>query len=130
VKGVALLAGGLISAIGLMATAGLVLESGYVRIIFALVLLLAVPAFAADRLLPEGNEASARGLTSDVFAVSWLGLALLFAAGLQTPMANAFNREAERLETSGYTNLAWGARYLASPMEPLTGESAKGPEAE
>lgn len=117
VKAVALGVGGVTSFVGLMATAGLLSESGYIRVIFAVVLMLAVPAFTADRLLPDGNEASARGLTSDVFAIIWLGVALLFAAGLQNQMAGAFTTEAERLERAGYTTLARGARYLAAPTE-------------
>src|SRR4051812_33110056 len=55
----------------LMALVGSFTENGYARVIVALLVVLAVPLFIADRLLPA-DPTRARGLVSDVCAVTWM----------------------------------------------------------
>jgi serine protease Do len=96
-----------------MALIGGVAENGYVRFIGALVLVLGLPLFLADRLLPDHDPTRARGLVSDVLAVSWTLMAFVIAAALGGTTRPMLGREGDRLVKSGYPDLALGAYFLA-----------------
>lgn len=119
VKGLALVVGGALSLVCLMAMVGLVVESGWIRSIVAVLAMLVVPAVIVDRLLPEDAANGAKGLPTDVFALAWLGAGLLFSLGLQGAMRPALVTEAERLTHAGYTSLAKLA-YFAAGVTPVS----------
>lgn len=118
VKAIALLIGGALSLVSSMAVVGLVVESGWVRAIVAVLVLLIVPAVIVDRLLPENADAKSKGLPTDVFALLWLGLGLLFSVGLQSVMRPALVTEAERLTRAGHVRLA-AIAYFAAGVAPV-----------
>jgi len=119
VKALALGIGGALSLVCLMATVGLVVESGWIRSIVAVLALLIVPAVIVDRLLPEDAATEAKGLPTDVFALAWLGLGLLFTVALQGVTRPALVTEGERLTQAGYATLAKLA-YFAAGVTPVT----------
>jgi S1-C subfamily serine protease len=119
VKVLALLVGGALSLVSLMAVVGLVVESGWVRAIVAVLALLIVPAVIVDRLLPENATTEAKGLPTDVFALAWLGLGVLFSMGLQGVARPALVTEAERLTQAGHPRLA-GLAFFAAGVAPVS----------
>jgi hypothetical protein len=96
-----------------MAMIGGVTENGYVRFIGALVLVLGLPLFIADRLLPNHDPTKARGLVSDVLAVSWTLVTFVIAAALGGTTRPMLGREGDLLVKAGYPDLARGAFLLA-----------------
>jgi len=92
-----------------MALIGGVTENGYVRFLGALVLVLGLPLFIADRLLPNHDPTKARGLVSDVLAVSWTLATFVIAAALGGTTRPMLGREGDRLVKAGYPDLARGA---------------------
>ncbi len=126
VKGIALIVGLVGTLITLMATVGLFVANGWARLGVALVVAVAVPAFVADRLLPsDTKDEKAKGLTSDTFALFWMGIPLLFGV-----VANAVTRpwlttEGDRLRAANHGLLA-SAAYLLAGVAP---EGEVAPEA-
>jgi len=96
-----------------MAMIGGATENGYVRFLGALVLVLGVPLFIADRLLPNHDPTRARGLVSDVLAVSWTLTTFVIAAALGGTTRPMIGREGDRLVKAGYPDVARGAFLLA-----------------
>jgi S1-C subfamily serine protease len=96
-----------------MALIGGATENGYVRFLGALALVLGVPLFVADRLLPDHDPTRARGLVSDVLAVAWTLTAFVVAAALGGTTRPMLGREGDRLVKAGYPEVARGAFLLA-----------------
>jgi S1-C subfamily serine protease len=96
-----------------MALIGGVTENGYVRFFGALVLVLGLPLFIADRLLPNHDPTKARGLVSDVLAVSWTLATFVIAGALGGTTRPMLGREGDLLVKAGYPDLARGAFLLA-----------------
>ena len=96
-----------------MALIGGLTENGYVRAIGALALVLGLPLFLADRLLPDHDPRQARGLVSDALAVSWTLMAFVIAAALGGTTRPMLGREGDRLVKAGYPEVARGAYFLA-----------------
>jgi serine protease Do len=117
VKALAIVVGGLLTFVSLMAVVGVVSANGYVRVIAALILAIALPAFVADRLLPKNDTARARGLVSDVFALTLLGFAFLFCGIAQPLTRKLLVAEGDRLAASGFGALARVA-YLFGGVRP------------
>ncbi len=124
VKVLAMIVGLQATMIALMACIGRFTDSGWIRVIGALVIALAIPAVIADRLLPEDDPVRARGLPGDVFALSWLGFGLLFAVGLHGMTRSWLSDEGARLDRSGVRSVASVAYLLAGVERP---EPAKAP---
>jgi S1-C subfamily serine protease len=99
--------------LSVMAMIGGVTENGFARVIGAVVLVIGVPLFIADRLLPNHDPTRARGLVSDVLAVSWTLTAFVIAAALGGTTRPMLGREGDRLVKAGYPDLARGAYLLA-----------------
>jgi S1-C subfamily serine protease len=95
-----------------MALVGALTDNGYARVLGAAAVVLGVPLALADRLLPAHDPARARGLVSDVCAVSWMLVTCIFAAagGATRPL---LTREGDRLAASGHEEVARGAYFLA-----------------
>lgn len=107
-----------------MALVGALTESGYARVIGSLVVTLAVPLFIADRLLPEHDPTRARGLVSDVCAVTWTALAFLIAGVANGPTRPLLTREGDRLTSAGYGTLGGLAYVLAGVRAETSGSPA------
>ena len=96
-----------------MALIGAVTDNGYARLLGALLVMLAAPLFVADRLLPDHDPARARGLVSDVCAVTW-SLVVFVVAGLANGSTRPLlAREGDRLVSAGYGTMATVAYVLA-----------------
>lgn len=105
-KVIALVAGLAGSVVCLASLVGLVTENGWVRLGVALLVALIVPAVLTDRLLPKDESQRAPGLPSDVFALTWLAIPVVYAV-LLSPVTNAaLVREGDRLAAVGATSLA------------------------
>jgi len=118
VKAIALLVGLVATFVCLMALIGLVAASGWVRAPLAIVIAVALPALLADRLLPaDAKDEKAKGLTSDVFALTWLAVPLGVAVlghGFSGPW---LVQEGDRLTAAGQGLLA-STTYLLAGVDP------------
>ena len=119
VKALALLVGGPTAVLGLMALVGLVTDNIWARLGVALVVAVAAPLFLADRLLPKDDPSKGRGIPSDVFAVTWVGLGVVMLL-LAGPIVGA---EGQRLVNDGLPRI--GGVVFA-----LSGEIDYGDESE
>lgn len=131
VKAAAIALGLLGTLLSLMAVAGLMTDRLWLRLTLAIVVSLIVPLVIADRLLPSGDQRSARGLPTDVLAVVWLGCTLCFVALAAHGTRAMLAREGDRLLADGYPALAritwWMAAVrvnLPEPPAPLPAPSA------
>lgn len=124
VKVLAIIVGLAATMIALMACIGRFTSSGWIRVLGALVIALAVPAVIADRLLPEDDPVRARGLPGDVFALGWLGFGLLFAVGLHSMTRSWLSDEGARLDKAGVGSVARVAYLLAGAERPHPAKAA------
>lgn len=85
-----------------MALIGALTESGWVRLVGAAVVVLALPLFIADRLLPDHDPRRARGLVSDVCAVTWTAVVVIVTGLANGPTRPLLAREGDRLTRAGY----------------------------
>lgn len=125
IKLLAIVVGGVVTVICLMSVAGMLVANGWARLGIALVLAIGVPALIADRLLPE-DTTRARGLVSDVFAVSWLGIAFVFVGlgvGFTRPLLHT---EAGRLAGAGVDTLARVTFWIAGAPEAASASASSG----
>jgi len=106
-----------------MALIGALTDNGYARFFGALAAVLVLPLAIADRLLPEDGGKRARGLVSDVLAVSWMSAAFVIALGLGSKTRPLLVREGDRLMTSGHVTAAEGA-YLLAGVRVSTGAAS------
>lgn len=124
-KLIAILCGLVLSQICLMAIVGLLTDSGWARVLIALAVNLLVPLAFVDRLLPK-DVTKAKGLTTDVLALCWLGFPFLFAVVAQSFTGAALGREARRLNDVGFEWIAMltyaigGVRASADPIAEPT----------
>lgn len=131
-KLVAILCGLVLSQICLMAAVGLLTDSGWARVLIALAVNLLVPLAFVDRLLPK-DVTKAKGLTTDVLALCWLGFPFLFAVVAQSFTGAALGREGSRLNDVGFERIAkltyaiGGVRGLVDPVaDPTTSPVTSG----
>lgn len=113
-KTVAILGGLPLSLLALMALVGLATDNGWARLIVALVVAIGLPLFIVDRLLPDDNVTTARGVPTDTLALIWAGFALAFFGAGHVVTAKATAREADRLAAGSYHRLAKVGYYLAA----------------
>jgi hypothetical protein len=116
---VAILFGGFVSLVGLMSLVGLATDNFWVRFVAAVVVLIALPALVADRLLKRMNMGGGLGMVGDVFAISFLAIGLVFM-GTEVLSKGMFVREGDRYARSGSRVMARVAYFLggASPVFP------------
>lgn len=106
VKAIAMLVGLPATTLCLMSLVGLVTDNGWVRSIVALLVAIMLPAFIADRLLPDDAEERPKGLVSDVLAVTWMAIPVLVAVALNAFTRPALAAEGDRLRQSDMGVLA------------------------
>jgi hypothetical protein len=115
----AVLLGGFVTVVGLMAVVGLVTDSFFVRLLVGLVLAIGLPAFAADRLLKRTKLAGGLTMVADVFAIVLLLIALVFVS-VDVATKPLFIREGDRYARSGSTVTARIVYWIGgvSPVFP------------
>lgn len=119
VKGLAIAVGGLCTFVTFSSLVGVVTGNAWARAIGALLLTIAVPAFAADRALPKGDSKKARpGLVGDVIALVLLGIALLFVGIGQPVTRPLLVREGDRLAEDGH-EIPAHLVYLMGGVRPV-----------
>ncbi len=94
IRGVVLVLGFVTALLGLTATFGFATDNLTVRVLVALVLLVGLPLFLADKLLARLKAPSDRvGVALDVFGVLWVALAWLFVAAVPRVLINEGDRQ-------------------------------------
>jgi hypothetical protein len=96
-----------------MALVGGVTDNGYARVLGAAVVVVGLPLVIADRLLPAHDPTRARGLVSDVCAVTWMLAVFVCAGALGAKTRPLLLAEGDRLARAGYEDVARGAYLLA-----------------
>ena len=96
VKAIAILVGGFGTMVAFMSLVGIVSGNGYVRLVIAALLSIAIPAFLTDRLLPKEDPLRAIGLPTDVFALFYLGVTFLYVVLCHSGTQSLLVREADR----------------------------------
>jgi S1-C subfamily serine protease len=114
------------AAISGMALIGALTDNGWARVLGAALVLLAVPLFIADRLLPEHDPARARGLVSDVCAVTWTTVVFLVVGVAGGSTRQLLTREGDRLVAAGYENVGMFAYVLAGVKASIPAARAPG----
>lgn len=117
VKGVALLVGACTTLVCGMALFGSFVETGWIRVVGALVVMVVVPAAITDRLLPKDDPARGRGLPTDVFALTWLAVPVLVAVLFGSMTQAALEREGRRQAAAQHDWLARLAMALAGKTQ-------------
>lgn len=115
-KVLAILCGLVLSQICLMATVGLLTESGWIRVLAGLAVNLLVPLAFVDRILPSDPKKS-KGLATDALALIWMGFPFLFAVLGQGLTGPALGREASRLSQVGLDTTA-RLTYALAGIDP------------
>lgn len=100
--------------LALMSVMGLFTENLWARLAGALVVGIAVPAIVADRALPD-DVSKSRGTVSDVFAMVWMGFAVLFSVVAISFTDGMLRSESGRLVNDGWNNTSKLAAWLAGP---------------
>jgi S1-C subfamily serine protease len=108
-----------------MAIVGAFTENGWVRVVVALLVAVAVPAVVADRLLPSTPDAKSAGLTTDVFALFWVAFPALFAVVLGGATRGLLTKEADRHESAGNGSIARVVYLLAGVRAEATAAAAE-----
>lgn len=116
VKFVAIVVGLVCGLVAAMSMVGAVLENGWLRLLLGLIIILAPPLLLSDRLLPDDNTAQAPGLVSDVFALFWLALPMIWVFGLGATSKPLLAREGDRLAAADHPQMAELA-YLMAGVE-------------
>ena len=117
-RAIGILLGGFITLVGMMSIVGLVTDNFLARLIVGLVVVLGVPALAADRMLKR-SAGGGIAMVVDVFAIVLLGIALV-VAGVDVVSEPLLRREGDRYAKSGSIFMARVVYYLAgrSPIFP------------
>jgi len=109
---VGILFGGFVSVVGVMALVGLATDNFIARILVALVLVVGLPAFLADRLLKRTNMGGGLGMVADVFAIILLGIALVLVAA-ESITKGLLSHEGDIYARHGSTGMARVVYFLA-----------------
>jgi hypothetical protein len=128
VRVAAIVVGAVCTFVTLSSLVGLATANGWVHLAVALVLTVALPAFAVDRALPKpssdkkgdkkGSGKPPPGLAGDVAALVLLGIGLLFIGIGQPVTRPLLVREGDRYAEGGHEVLAH-AVYLLAGVRPV-----------
>lgn len=120
-RAVGILFGGFVTLVGLMSVVGLVTDMFWVRFGVAALLGLALPAFAADRVLKRTSMGGGLATVVDVFAIVLLAIAIAFV-GLEGMTRGILRDEADRYARSGSRGMARAVYFLAGVAPAFPGE--------
>mgnify|MGYP005855300599 CR=1 FL=1 len=121
-RAVGIALGGFVTLVALMGVVGFATDNFWVRLVVALVVVVGLPAFAADRLLKRTGMKGGLALVADVFAIVLLGFALVVVSA--EPLTKGiFVREGDRYARSGSRGMARFVYFLGGvapvfPEEP------------
>lgn len=124
VRGIAWLLGGFVSLVFLMAFVGKITDSFLVRFLVSLVLVIGLPALAADRLLKKAS--GGLGLVADVFAIVLLGISLI-VVGAEFATKDMLLKEGDRYARSGSRGMARVVYFIAGVNPVFPNEKAAVP---
>lgn len=128
VKTIAVVLGGALTLLSVMALLGRVTDNGWIRFLGGLVLTVGIPAFLVDRVLPKDDMTRVPGLASDVLAVALLGFPLVFVGVLHGSTRKMLLAEADRIESAGYHGVARAAYAIAGvDAQESSAETNAGP---
>lgn len=134
VKAITLAVGGLTTVLCLMSAIGHFTANGWVRVLGAVVLAVLVPAVITDRILPDDDPSRGKGVPTEVFALTWMGFAVVFVVALGSFTRGLLAKEGDRLASSGLSavgSIAWTLAGVRAPEkatpEPLASASASAP---
>ena len=125
---IACIIGGLpLTIVCLMAAVGAITGSGWDRLIGAVVVAFGLPLLLIDRLLPDDRD-RARGLPTDLLALFYVGIPLLFSGAAHGLTLRMLAVEGDRLHGSGWDRVGDVAYWLATvePAAPVKGDRKKG----
>lgn len=122
VRVLGLLLGGFVTLVGFMSLVGLLVDNGWVRFVGALVLGIALPAFAADRLLKRMGARGGLAMVADVFAIVLLAVAMAFV-GLDAFTRGMLTAEGDRHARSGSRTMARAVYYVAGVAPRFFGDT-------
>lgn len=133
VKVLSSLIGGPLALISLSALLGLFLSNLWLCLGIAAVVLIGIPLFIADRLLPDDDPKKGRGIPTEMLALTWLGTAATFIGLLGSFTGGLLHAEANRMSDQGLGFLAPLVHNLAGPVDEAVEEtpvdSAQAPDA-
>lgn len=118
-----------LATLGGMAAVGTFVDNGWLRLLVPTVVLIAVPALLADRLLPADADKRRPGLVRDVLSGSWMAAALATSVLAGGVLGSPLRVEAERLEQAERPRASQLSRWLAGPAPRETLAAADRPEA-
>ncbi len=127
IRGISLVVGLGVSSLGAAALLGLLVESFSLRLIVALVVLVALPAVVADKALgrTKGVKDDKLSIVIDVFAAFWLVLSLVFVGVAQS----LYVKEGDRETRAGSLWLARTAYFLGGVSPTFRTEHVSAPGA-
>jgi hypothetical protein len=120
-RGVGIFLGGFVTLVGVMSAVGLATDNFWARFLVALVVVVGLPAFVADRLLKRAESAGGLGLVADIFAIVLLSFALILVAA-DVASRPLLVREGDRYARSGSRTMARLVYYLGGVSPVFPGE--------
>ncbi len=120
-RAIGILLGGFVTIVGLMSVVGIVTDMFWVRLGIAVLVGIALPALAADRVLKRTNMGGGLATVVDVFAIVLLLLAIVFV-GLGSMTAGILRDEGDRYARSGSKLMARAVYFLAGVSPTFPGE--------
>ena len=123
IKGLCILSGLPLTILCLMALMGLITGNGWARSIVAIVVAIALPLVLVDRLLPDEGQERARGLPTDMLALIWMVVPVIFIGAAHGATQGVMAVEGDRLGAAGWTRISQAAYWLAAvePVSPKVG---------
>lgn len=112
-----------------MTACGAFVSNLWAQLGIALVALVGLPLFIADRLLPDDDPQAGRGIPTDVSAALWLTVAMLGVGPLNGLMADLFDAQARRWAACDFPRSAALAATLGHPA-PESDVEEPAPEAD
>lgn len=125
-RAVGIVFGGFITLVGMMAVVGSITKNFWVRLVLALVVVVGIPAFAADRLLKRTKLGGGLGMVADIFAIVLLAIALFFV-GVEVVGRPLFRNEGDRYAASGARGMARAAYFLGGVSPTFPDEKSAAP---
>jgi len=136
-KTIAIVVGLALTILALMALIGLLTDNFWIRLVPAVLVAVATPLIAIERMLPADEPKRAKGLPTDFLAILWLGFAVLFV-GVAGPITRGvLVAEGDRYAASGPMIVARSVYWIAGatpempepPQDSDEAEGAEGPDA-
>lgn len=113
VKLASIVAGGVLTVVCLAALTGVFVGNVWIGLLIGLIVAIGLPLLIADRFLPD-DPSSGRGIPTDILAISWVVIPLVFVV-LGPITSDLLADEEARLEAIGWTTVGQYAHWMAGP---------------